>query len=302
MKRLLIAAMFVFMVMFGAGIASAAHYIDGMESTSDTAALDSGFTVRLYNVWAESDTFRNNNGDSVGDFNQKQFTTTARLYYMTDLELLGAKYGLSIGVPFGYNKITVPGFESSNTNLGDMYFEPIILKWNKSNFDAFVSLGFFAPTGEFNVNDPASVGKNYWGGLASVGGTYYFDAAKEWSFGTTVRYEMNSEMVDQPYRPGDVFHVEYQLTKMFPMVGMDMKCKDKLYVGVNGYTKVQVTDNKLDDIAIKDTKEFVTAVGPGIGYHIDQWGMDVGVKSYFEFAAKNQPEGYNVMFALSKNF
>lgn len=296
MKRYLALMMLLFMIMMGSMTANAQHYISGMEGT-DTAVLKDGFTVRSYNVFYTADEFKDNDGNSVGDIDLNQFASFLRAYYMTDLEFLGAKYGLGLGLPVGYVDLKVNGMSDDNFNLGDLLIEPVILKWNYDKFDAFASVGVFAPTGQFENDEPLNIGGGHWTIMPSVGGIFYFDDAKTWSMGATARYEFNTEVEDTDFRHGDVFTTEYGLTKAFPICG-----KDALTVGVNGYTRVQTTDSDINDVDIKDAREFVTAIGPAIGYHVDALNLDIGAKAFFELAAENQTEGAKYMLNVSYSF
>ena len=297
MKRFLALMMLLFMIMFGAMSANAQHYNAGTEVT-DTATIGSGFTLRSYNTFYTADKFMNDDGDNIApsNFETNQFTSFLRAYYMTDLGFLGAKYGFGLGLPVGYTDLKIGTFSDDNFNIGDVLLEPVILQWNYDKFGAFASVGVFAPTGDFEANDPVSIGGGHWTIMPSVGGIFYIDDAKTWSLGATARYEFNTEVEDTDFRHGDVFTTEYGVTKAFPI------CDDKFSVGVQGYTRYQTTDSDINDVDIKDSREFVTAVGPAIGYHFDALNLDIGAKAFFELAAENQTEGAKYMLNVSYKF
>ena len=299
MKRFLICIYLAVLLIFGSiGGAFAAHYIDGMEPTSDMVDLQKGFTVRMYNSFYTADTYKDNDGNSIGNVDVNKYLMTLRGYYMTNWELLGAKYGFSMGVPIGYNRLTI-GFmpENDNFNFGDIYFEPIIFKWSGSRYDIVASGGVYIPTGDYKANDPTSVGYGYWGGLISVGGNYYFDDMQTIFATGTVRYEINSESRDTNWQPGDIFHTEYALIKRF-----ELGETDRLNIGIGGYTKVQVSNDSGVSPLFNPNKAFVTAVGPSISYDVAPWGLSIGLKGYWEFFAKNQPEGMNFMLTIAQKF
>jgi hypothetical protein len=298
MKRFLITVCLAVMLMLGgAGGALAAHYIDGMEPTPDYVDLNGGFTLRMYNSFYNADNVKDNDGNSIGDMDLSKYMMTLRGYYMTSWDLLGARYGFSLGVPIGYNRLSVGNFSDDNFNFGDMYFEPIILKWSGYSYDIVASAGVYIPTGDFKASEATSVGSGYWGGLVSLGGNYYITDAKDWFISAGVKYEINSEARDTNWQPGDLFHTEYSINKRF-----DLSEKDRLTVGIGGYTKVQVTDDSGLSPLYKPHGEFVTAIGPILSYNLYDWGTTIGFKGFFEMGAKNQPEGMNFMLTLTQKF
>lgn len=298
MKRFLITICLAVMLMLGgAGGALAAHYIDGMEPTPDYSDLKGGFTLRMYNSFYTADSYKDNNGNSIGDFDLNKYMMTLRGYYMTNWDLLGARYGFSIGVPIGYNRLTVGRFENDNFNFGDMYVEPIILKWSGTNYDIVASGGVYIPTGDYKDTQATSVGYGYWGGLVSLGANYYITEMKDWFLSATVRYEINSEARNTDWQPGDVFHAEYSVNKQF-----DLSETDRIVLGIGGYTKVQTGEDSGFSPFVTSNKEFVTAVGPMMLYELGNWGTTIGLKGFFELGAENQSEGMNFMLTLTQKF
>lgn len=299
MKKFLSTIVIIFMLLFTALGANAGQYVSGLEG-ADTADLNDGFTLRMYNSLYTSDKIMDSNGDEIPFLNYDlyRYSTMLRAYYMTNLTFLGAKYGVSLGIPFGYTDVKINGFKSDNFGFGDMYIEPVILKWTQPRYDAFVTLGVFAPTGSFDIKDDVNIGNGYWTGMASLGGRVYLDEARSWSIFGVARYQMSTEQEDTHFQSGDYFTGEYGIMKSIPVC-----VKDKFTIGAVGYTSIQTTDNKYDYVSdINGYKSFTTAVGPAIGYHFDSIGLDVGAKAYFEVATENKEKGMDFILSVSKKF
>lgn len=296
MKKFLAFATLLFMIAFSAisGV-NAAQYNAGTE-TADVAKLNNGFTVGVYNSFYSADAFKNSDGKSIGNFDTFNYTAMLRAFYMTDLCVLGANYGFGVGIPVSNNDFNFNGFNSNDFFLGDVYLEPVILKWSGQQHTIFATLGVFAPTSGFDFKDTALLGQGAWTGMGTLGVQYFLDSDKTWGIYSVARYEMSSEKTDSKIQDGDVFTAEYGLTKAFKFG------KDALTVGAVGYNQIQTTDNKFDGATVKGEKTFVTAVGPALGYRFDSIGLDLGAKVYFELGAENKPEGMKAIFAATKSF
>ena len=296
MKKFIVFATMLFMIAFSAfSGTNAAQYNAGTE-TADVAGLNSGLTVGVYNSFYSADAFKNSDGKSIGNFDTFNYTAMLRAFYLTDYCFLGAKYGFGVGIPVINNNFNFNGIKSDEFSLGDIYIEPVILKWAGDQYAIFATLGVFAPTSGFDFKDTAILGQGAWTGMGTLGAKYYLDSEKTWGLFSVARYEMSSENTDSKLRAGDVFTAEYGITKAFKFG------KDALTIGAVGYNQVQSTDNKIDGATITGEKMFTTAVGPALGYHFDSIGVDLGAKVYFELGAENKPEGMKAIFAASKSF
>jgi len=277
---------------------AAGHFYGGFEGANEVTDLPSGFTYKMYNQIYYSDVFKDKNGNSIGSkFDTLSYRETNRLFYVSDFKILGAKYAASLSLPIVYNDVNLLGANQNRFNIGDIFVEPFMLLWNTPQFDAFASLGLFAPTGEFDPNNAASTGTGAWGGMFSAGATYYFDVAREWFATATARYEMDSDRRDIDLRDGDMMYFDYGFGKVFPFGD---GCRNKFLVGANGYSVIQVTDSV--GKASTDLREQNFGAGPSLGVYLADYKLTVNAKTFFEFGAANHSEGYLTMLSVTKSF
>lgn len=292
-------SLFVFCMMFIVGQSFAGgHFYGGFESAKEVTDLPIGFTYKMYNQLYITDTLKDDNRDELNtDFDYLTYRMTNRLFYLSNFKVLGANYGASLAIPVVYNDIDVAGLGQDKFGLGDIYFEPLMLVWKTNQFDAFTSIGLFAPTGDFDPNDPVSTGTGAWGGMLSLGGTYYFDSDREWFTSLLARYEMNGERKEIDLQDGDMLYVDYGFGKSWKFGDA---CRNKFTLAANGYSVIQTT--KSTGTASTELKEQIFGAGPSVGVYFGDLGLSINAKTYFEFGGQNHTEGNLSMITVSKSF
>jgi hypothetical protein len=139
-------------------------------------------------------------------------------------------------------------------------------------------LDIYCPSGEYDKNRVANIGRNYWTFEPIVAGTYISDSGYEVS--AKFMYDFNTRNDDSGYRSGQEFHVDYALGKKI----------GNLSLGAGGYYYQQTTD---DDAATgKLDKGMTVSIGPQLKY--DYKNMSFAVKYLFEVDTYNRPEGNNL--------
>ncbi len=133
------------------------------------------------------------------------------------------------------------------------------------------------------------------GGIDGGFGYTYFDPTKghEFSFVTGLTY--NFKNTDTDYRNGIDWHLDW---------GASQFLSKQVFVGAVGYFYNQLTnDSGAAPSFSAGFKSRVIGAGPQIGYIFPVGGMQgfLGAKAYFEFDAKNRPDGWNgwLTFSLS---
>jgi len=131
----------------------------------------------------------------------------ALAWYVTDKKLLGANYSIMGYVQLVDVALEVPiaGLQSeTGMTFGDFYLQPLNLGWHTRRADYTVGLGFYAPTGRYDVDGDDNVGMGMWTFELQAGATVFFDEAKSWHFATTAFYETHTEKKDTDIRVGDL--------------------------------------------------------------------------------------------------
>lgn len=284
MKRLLAV---MALCVWGVGVSAAyaaGHYTSGVEGINSSILPPKGFYYKMYNVFYNSTSQRDNNRDKVpGGADVSVFAQAHRPIYNTGFKFLGADYLVDAILTLQYTDLSVGNgaFSDHKFGLGDLYIEPMLLAWHGDRWHALAAAGFYAPTGNYDVDRPASPGMGFWTFMYSAGATVFLDEAKTWSASVLARYEMNTRQRNTDIRNGDLFHFEWGIGKEV------LNCPERgsLFIGPAGYCHWQVT--KGDNAG----KEQVYSIGPEIQYTSKTGKFNVAVRSEWEFKAKNKTQG-----------
>jgi hypothetical protein len=217
--------------------------------------------------------------------------------------VLGGQAALSVIGAFGRMKVDInatlsgPGGgvlsgaqSDSLTSVADLY--PLgTLKWNRGvhNFMAYTMWGI--PVGSYEVGRLANIGTNHWS--ADAGGGYtYLDPKKGHEFSAVMGMTYNFENKDTNYKNGIDGHLDWAASQFL---------NPQLHAGLVGYFYHQLTGDSGAGATLGDFKSRVSAVGPQVGYFFPVNGQKwyVNLKGFYEFDAKNRPEGWNVWLTLA---
>jgi len=283
-------------VLFGTPFAGeTGHYVSGVEGIKAATLPPPGFYYRLYNVYYHADTLTDSKGDELDvGFDLSVYATVNRFVWMTHKKIFGADFGADVIIPLVYTDIEIQaiGVDQDQFGLGDIAIEPFVLSWHGSHYDASFGLAVYVPTGEYDVNEPASPGRDFWTGMITLGGTYYFDTAKTWSASILTRYEMHSEKDETDVTLGDDFHFEWGIGKTLAKIWD---------VGLTGYCHWQVTDDSGSGVIWdKSEHDHVYAVGPEVSVFIPPATLFVSLRSQWEFGAVDRSEGNVTTLTLTK--
>lgn len=282
---------------------SGSHYPFGGEGVLAASVPPPGFHYRVYNTWTNPTTLKDDNGDDLDvGFNADVFAMVHRFVHVTNKKILGADYLYNVIVPLLDKDISVEAAgmsDSKSLSLGDVVFEPIALAWHKPRWDAVAALAVIAPTGEYDMNKPASPGLGYWSGMLTLGATYFFDQEKSWSISALTRTLAHTEQVDTKVTPGSEFVVEYGLGKQF-------KVSDKLLVrpGIAGCGYWQISDDSDDGPGtVKDQRKESLALGGEINFFwLPPTLFQFNIRALREFGAKNTSQGSQVVLTITKSW
>jgi hypothetical protein len=138
--------------------------------------------------------------------------------YMTGKKVLGGNLGMMLAPSLLYLDVTaaaavgplVRTVEQTNLTVGDTFFAPVALGWNKGNLHYATYLGIYAPTGEYKVGELAPSGKNFWTIEPDFGFTY-LNPKSGWEISSAVGMDFNSTNPATDYKSGDDFHFDLTL-------------------------------------------------------------------------------------------
>jgi hypothetical protein len=241
------------------------HYVNGVEGIKAATLPPPGFYYRMYNVYYDADEITDEDGDELDvGLDIHVYALVNRFVWISDIKMLGADFGADVIIPLVYTDLEIKAFgvDDDEFGLGDIAIEPFVLSWHGARYDASFGLAVYVPTGE--TDEAAAPGKDFWTGLITLGGTYYFDVEKTWSASILSRYEIHSEKDETDVRPGN--------------------------------------DTGSDVQGDKGVHDRVFAVGPEVIVFIPPAKSFLSLRSLWEFEAKDRTEGQVIALTLTKAF
>ena len=298
MKKIFLLLVCCFSLLPGSiGFAATGHYVSGSEGIKGATMPPPGFYLRSYNVFYNANKMKDNRGKKIPpNFDVSVFATANRFIYSSEISILGGNLLMDATIPLVYTDISLRGagpgsFSDDRFGIGDIMVEPFVLSWHGSWYDAVIGFGMYLPTGEYSKHKPASPGKGFWTGMATLGGTVYFDEAKTWSASVLGQYEIHSKQEGTRQTPGHDLHFDWGVGKL---IG------GAVDVGIAGYSRWQVTNNS--GPGASSYGEQAHAIGPEVAFPIPPLGLHVSVRSLWEYEARNQPQGNLTTLTLTKHF
>ena len=300
MGKLMVAmccALGIAVALFGtASSGETGHYVNGVEGIKAATLPPPGFYYRLYNVYYDADELTDEDGDALDvGLDIGVYALVNRFVWISNIKILGADFGADVIIPLVYTDIEIKAFgiDDDQFGLGDIAIEPFVLSWHGARYDASFGLAAYVPTGEYDKDEPASPGKDFWTALITLGGTCYLDVEKTWSASILARYEIHSEKDDTDVRPGNDFHFEWGIGKTLAKIWD---------VGLAGYCQWQVTDDSGSDARDKSVHDRIFAVGPEVSVFIPAAKSFLSLRSLWEFEAKDRTEGQVIALTLTRAF
>ncbi|EJT01965.1 transporter [Rhizobium sp. CCGE 510] len=217
-------------------------------------------------------------------------------------ELMGARPGLLLSVPFGWKEtsadVTLAGPRGgvATGSVTDPVFtvgDPIVgglLGWEAGNFHWQIGTLVNVPIGDYQDGEISNVAFHHWG--ADVSGSFtWLDPSIGLDLSATVGMTFNAENPATDYRTGNEFHFEWAAVQHF---------NEQFDAGLVGYYYDQVTGDSGAG-ARSDFKGRVAAIGATIGWTFKAGEVPIStrIKYFHEFAAENRAEGDAVFLTVS---
>ncbi len=285
MKKFLIAAFLIagFSVVCSATEGGGGAYPNGAEDFMAGAVPPPGFYYVNYTIGYFSDTFRDSHGKSVvPNFDLAVLGNVSRFIYVTDKRVLGGNWAMHILIPLMSVDVRTPAGKDSKFGLGDIFIDPCIISWHSKNVHCAAGIEVVMPTGAYNKNDIANIGRNYWTVEPVFAVTYLF--GNGWEISGKFMYDINFENDATDYKSGQELHCDYTIGK---------RINNRWTAGIGGYWYTQLTDDKQNGIKVGDgNKGNVFAIGPQVKYDVKK--TSVILKYQREMSVENKPDGSKI--------
>jgi hypothetical protein len=257
-------------------------YPVGAENYLCCALPPPGVYGMVYVQRYSADKVRGNSGQVVTppSFEVTAYAVAPRIVWVTPHTVAGASLALHALLPVvNLDVNVVPGVSQRKTGLGDLNLG-VALGWHHSPaLHTLAALDVFLPTGRFDKNDLANIGRNYWA-IQPVGGVSYIDP-KGLNADAKVMWTVNFENKDTNYKSGQELIVDYS-------AGWGLG--NGWTIGAGGYLFQQLNNDKLGGATVADNKGRAFAIGPSIKYDSGK-GWFVTAKYQAETSVRNRADG-----------
>jgi hypothetical protein len=267
-------------------------YPNGAEDFMSGALPPPGTYFIDYVEYYRATSLKDQNGNNlVPKFDLDVAVNVFRLIHVTPYKILGADWAMHAFLPLVSMNVDATMGEDDKAGLGDIIVDPFILGWHSKNFHVTAGLDIYLPLGNYDKDDLANTGRNYWTFEPVVAFTYLSDNGFELS--SKFMYDFNLENSDTDYESGQEFHFDYTAGYHFG---------NNLTVGLGGYYYYQTTNDEQDGekVGTDGFKGQVMALGPQASYSYKN--MFFTLKWQNEFDAENRPEGNNFWFKFMYAF
>ncbi|MDD3445992.1 MAG: transporter [Zavarzinia sp.] len=262
-------------------------YANGAESFMTGALPPPGFYALSYNQYYTAGEFKNA-APVFSDFDVTVAATIFRAVYVSDVSVLGGTWAMHAFLPFAKVDLGFGPVSDSASGLGDIIIDPFIIGWHFGDFHLITGLDIYLPTGAYDENDLANVGRNYTTFTPVVAATWLNADGYEASI--KVMYDINTENTATDYTSGNELHADFIVAKHW----------GPLAVGVGGYAYKQVTGDSGAGAVLGDFKGQAFALGPQVSYGAGN--LMVTAKYQSEFEVENRPEGDKFWLNLTLAF
>lgn len=190
-------------------------------------------------------------------------------------------------------------------NIGDITFGPFIqfkpVMGSKGPVASIrLALDVMAPTGGFDRNRDLNQSSGFWSINPYVAWTIL--PAKGWEFSGRTQYlysVQTSKIANAPTIPGFTFRDGQAGQLFYSSFTASREVSRGIAVGLNGFGVQQLTNDRINDISLPDTKRSALYIGPGL--HIDRqpkWLLNANV--YLPIMTKNYATGpqFNLQLIL----
>ena len=285
----------------------------GLTNVLDGAVPGPGTYFFEYVQIYQSGEFKDQDGNDIPGSPRNGFVLSMnQLAHISKTTVLGGNLGIDFLLPIG--SLTAggtfgPGGPPISANpgpIGDAIIGPFI-QWfpHKLLGRPFLhrfELDILVPTGHYDKKYTINPGSNLWTIEPYYAFTWFLTPQLSTSW--RIHYTYNTKN-DDPWevlqappfnvteiQPGQAFHFNYSL---------EYEVVKNLRVAAAGYYLKQLTDTESNGNKVSGRKEQVFAIGPSIHW-ITKSGFVFALKTAFESAVENRPEGSRTTFRMIYKF
>lgn len=214
---------------------------------------------------------------------------TLRFLYISPPELAGANITAQLVVPLINLDVSLPYRSGNDIGLADMV-GTLGLAWHLDRNNTFAfGVDVAAPTGHYDVNDPASPGLNHWSFQPAA--SYHYSDPQGLEFGAVARFIFNTKNPDTDYTTGTELVIDYAIGWNF----------NQWRLGAVGYYLQQLTDDRGPTAPADGHRGKGFAIGPSISYAFSP-ALQLSGSWQHDIVAENRTQGDTVWFNIGTKF
>jgi hypothetical protein len=284
------------------------HYMPGVFNIQDFAVPPPGVYFQNFLFAYSTSTFRDRNGDrveSIGpiplEIDLDVIVDFPVVYWISDKKLLGANFGVVVGVPIQNADIAAQlptlglDADESNFGFGDLMIEPLMLGWHQGRWDYYAGYIFYAPTGEYDEGASDNLGLGYWTHEVQGSIVYRGGENRLWTAGGLFTYDLHTNREGVDIQPGDNVTIEWGVSKIL--------LPSLIELGVTGYSQWQVTDDDGSDVTRDpEIHDQAHALGGQFSWTSQSQKVNLAFRYLAEFAVEDRFEGDLGVFTFTYVF
>lgn len=267
-----------------------------------------GFTgekssFQLYLQHDDGNSVKDNKGKDSPIFSDPNVDVSVlmtQLTYVTGKKIAGADLKLTTIIPivsfdtrFGKRGAQL---NDNGTSLGDitvaplLQFQPVMIDGHPI-FVQNISLGVSLPVGKYNDDVDFNQSSNAYAINPNWAATFFPSAKTEisWRLNYLYNFKNNSPAGSAPLTwEGDSVNNTQAGSAVWLNFATSYAITPTFNIGINGYYLKQITDDKVNGDTMKDSREQVFAVGPGVTWHTADRKTNFWINTYMESNVENR--------------
>jgi hypothetical protein len=279
------------------------HVSEPSVNLGDTSFLDAlggpGFVIEQIGDTARDGRITDSAGNAApGSSAVNSIGGLTHIAWLSPKQLLGGWYGVEVVLSAAHVNA---GSQGEAGGLGSTTVAPFLLQRPEHRvlgiaIDQRVVADFDLPTGPYSRTSNVNIGGNTF----TVHPYYSITAfpAKRLETSWRVHYLWNSTNTNAPIATSEQSTQAGQAIRFNATAAYNLW--RGLWIGSNGYYLKQITEGKIDAVALHNSPEQVGAVGPGMVWISGSWFFYAN--GYQEFGAENRAMGYKVVLRIEKTF
>lgn len=258
-------------------------YPNGIESFVAAALPPPGFYAIVYGTHYRATALRDDQGKdiagAIGGFRAEVNAAVSRFLWTTDEQVLGGQLAFQFILPVLDVDVRMGPRQQRKTGIGDVNLAAALGYHVSEQLHYVVALEVNAPTGRFERDDIANVGRNHWNLEPVLAMTYMQPSGLNADLKLMADY--NFRNTDTDYKSGRELHADYAL-------GWGLG--NGWVLGAGGYLYRQISDDEQGGLKIHGNRGRAFAIGPLVKFQSTS-GWLVTAKYENQSGVRNRPDG-----------